>query len=140
MDLAIAIIGAAATAAAAIAAFGSWLAARKANATASQVARIEQNRRHQELTPDFDNTLTVRDTAADWADLRVALRPGPCLRLDEVTSTILDEADKDQWTHGLPDGLTQEEAELFVWDRGGSAREPASRLPATARPGRGPTP
>ncbi len=59
-----------------------------------KVARIEQNRRHQELTPDFDITLTVRDTAADRANLRVALRPGPCLRLDEVTLTILDEADK----------------------------------------------
>jgi hypothetical protein len=76
---------------------------------------MEQNRRHRELTPDFDITLAVRDMAADWADLRVALSPGPCLRLDEVTLTILDEADKVHWTHGLPDGVTREEAELFVW-------------------------
>lgn len=58
------------------------------------MARIEQNRRHQELTPDFDITLTVRDTAVDRADLRVALKPGTLNRLDEETMAILNEADK----------------------------------------------
>ena len=118
MDLAIAIISATAAVAAAIAALGSWKAARKANDTAGQMASIEHQRRHQELTPDFDITLTVRDTAADSADLRVALKPGTLLRLDQVWVTILDEAGKDHWTRGLPDGVTQEEAEMFVWGPG----------------------
>ena len=36
-------------------------------------------------------------------------------RLDAVTATILDEVGKEHWAHGLPDGVTQEEAEAFVW-------------------------
>jgi len=115
MDVVLALIGAAAAVAAAIAALGSWKAAGKANKTAGLMARIEQNRHHQELKPDFDITLTVRDTAEDWADLHIALKPGTLIDLDEVILTILDETDKDHWTNGLPDGVTQEEAELFVW-------------------------
>jgi hypothetical protein len=51
MDLAIAIIGALAAIGAAVAAFGSWTAARKANDTAAALAAIEADRRHDELTP-----------------------------------------------------------------------------------------
>jgi hypothetical protein len=115
MDLAIAIIGAAAAVAAAIAALGFWKAARKSNATADLMAGIEWDRRYQELTPEFDVTFTARDTADDSADLRVALKPGRLQRLDEVTIAILDEAGKAHWTRGLPDGVTQDEAEIFVW-------------------------
>jgi len=115
MDLAIAIIGAAAAVAAAIAALGSWKAARKSNDTAGLMARIEQDRWHQDLTPEFDVTFTARDTADDSADLRVTLKRSPLGRLDEVIITILDEAGKDHWTRGLPDGVTQAEAQMFVW-------------------------
>lgn len=79
------------------------------------MAGVERDRRYQELTPEFDVTFTARDTADDSADLRVALKPGRLQRLDEVTITILDEAGKDHWTRGLPDGVTQDEAEMFVW-------------------------
>ena len=57
MDLAIAIIGAVAT---------------KANETSHTMAAIERDRRHDELTPDFDVTCTIRSTNADSADLHVA--------------------------------------------------------------------
>ena len=73
MDLAITIIGAVAAVAAAIAATGSWLAARRSNTTAAAVAAIERDRRHDELTPVFEFTCTVRDAAPDSADLRVEL-------------------------------------------------------------------
>jgi hypothetical protein len=115
VDLAIAIIGAVATVAAGIAATGSWIAARRANETAGAVAAIERDRRHDELTPVFKFTCTVRETAPDWADLRVELVGGRLERHAAVTVTILDEAGQDHWTRGLPDGVTQEEAEAFVW-------------------------
>ena len=59
MNLTIAIIGAVAAAAAAIAATGSWVAARRANQTATAVAAIERDRRHDELTPKFHITCTL---------------------------------------------------------------------------------
>jgi hypothetical protein len=67
------------------------------------------------MTPVFEITCTVRDTAPEWADLRVALVGGRLKRHAAVTITILDEAGQDHWTHGLPNGVTQEEAEAFVW-------------------------
>jgi hypothetical protein len=56
----------------------------------------------------------MRETA-DSAELHVALKPGKLESLDEVTVTILDEAGSDHWGHGLPDAVTQQEAEAFVW-------------------------
>jgi hypothetical protein len=79
------------------------------------VTAIEQDRRHEELTPEFDITCTVKKTSDDDADLRVTLAGGGLDRLDEVVITILDEVGKDHWGHGLPDGVTQEEAQAFVW-------------------------
>jgi hypothetical protein len=35
--------------------------------------------------------------------------------LDEVVITIQDESGVDHWGHGLPPGVTQEDAEAFVW-------------------------
>ncbi len=115
MSTAIAIIAAIAAVAAAIAATGSWKAAAKANETTSALAAIELDRRHDELTPDFEITCAERDTSPGTADMRVTLRRGPLERLDEVTITILDETDKDHWTGGLPGGVTQEHAEAFIW-------------------------
>ena len=51
-----------------------------------------------------------------------------------VTVTILDEAGQDHWTRGLPDDVMQEEAEMFVWARGSSTLEPASRSSITEDP------
>jgi hypothetical protein len=115
MGLAIAIIGALAAVAAAVAAFGSWSAARKANESAASIAAIERDRRHDEMIPQFDITCTVRETAPDCADLHVILTGGRLERLARVTVTIQDEAGKDHWASGLPDGVTRAEAEAFVW-------------------------
>lgn len=115
MDLAIAIISALAAVGAAVAAFGSWTAAKVANRTTAAMAAIEGGRRRDELAPDFDITCVERATAPDSADLRVSLKPGRLESIDDVTITILDEADRDHWARGLPDGVTQEEAEAFVW-------------------------
>jgi hypothetical protein len=127
VDLAIAIIGAAAAVAAAIAAFGSWNAATKANASARVLAAIEADRRHDELAPDLEITCMQRQAAPDSADLYVALKPCTLERLDEVTLSILDEAGRDHWTRGLPGDVTQEEAEAFVWGDGSSIPGQASR-------------
>ena len=89
--------------------------ARKQATEQARVSAIEQDRRHEELMPQFEITCTVRETANDSADLRVSLTGGGLEHLDEVVITILDEAGRDHWTRGLPDGVTQEQAETFVW-------------------------
>jgi hypothetical protein len=138
VDLAIAIIGVVATVAAAIAATGSWIAARRANETAAAVAAIERDRRHDELIPVFEITCTVKDTAPEWADLRVELVGGRLERHAAVTITILDEAGQDHWTHGLPNGVTLEEAEAFVWGpwefNTGASEQVVSNRESKARP------
>jgi len=88
---------------------------RKQAIEQARVRAIEQDRRHEELTPEFEITCTVRKTASDSADLRVSLTGGSLDYLDEVVITILDEAGRDHWARGLPDGVAQEEAEAFVW-------------------------
>jgi hypothetical protein len=88
---------------------------RKQVTEQARVGAIEQDRRHEELMPDFEITCTVRETANDSADLRVSLTGGGLEYLDEVVLTILDETGRDHWTRGLPDGVTQEQAEAFVW-------------------------
>jgi hypothetical protein len=104
-----------AAAVAAWAAHQSRLSAGEANKAAGALAAIEQDRRHEELTPEFEITCTVKTTARDWADLRIALTGGRLEALDAVTVTILDEAGQDHWGTGLPTGITQEEAQAFVW-------------------------
>jgi len=86
---------------------------RKQATEQGKVTVIEQDRRHEELTPEFD--VTVKKTSDDEADLRVTLNGGGLDYLDEVVITILDEVGKDHWGHGLPDGVAQEEAQSFVW-------------------------
>ncbi len=58
---------------AAWAAHQSRLSAGEANAAAKALVAIEQDRRHEELTPQFEITCTVKETADDKADLWVAL-------------------------------------------------------------------
>lgn len=95
------------------AALGLWRSAHRANQISATVAEIEANRRHDEQTPEFDIKISEAGSAGDHAGMEVRLlRPA---HLDEVVIKILDEANVDHWGHGLPDGVTQEEAELFVW-------------------------
>ena len=87
---------------------------RKQAVQAAKVTAIEQGRRHDELTPEFEVTCSIPDMATDSADLRITLTGGLDY-LDEVVITILDEAGRDHWVHGLPGGVTREQAEAFVW-------------------------
>ena len=100
---------------AALAARESHRSAQAADAAASTLAAIERDRRRDELTPRFDITCEVRDIARDHADLLITLGRGGAQYLDWVTVTILDEAGQDHGVHGLPQGVTQQEAEEFVW-------------------------
>ncbi len=88
---------------------------RKQATEQAKVASIEQDRRHDELAPEIEITCIVKKTAHDSADLRVTLNGGGVERLDEVVISILDETDRNHWAHGLPDGVTREQAEAFVW-------------------------
>jgi hypothetical protein len=122
MNITDALVDIAAPVAAAVAAVGSWWAATRSNHVTRALAAIEQDRRkeererrHEELTPNFTITCSESDTAPDQAYLRVALKSGKLEYLDEVTITILDEVDREHWARGLPDGMTQEQAEAFVW-------------------------
>lgn len=88
-------------------------AAVQANTAAGLLASIERGRRHDEIAPVFD--LKSTETGGEDASLHVTLAGGGLERLDEVTFTILDEAGKEHWSGRLPPGVTQEEAEAFVW-------------------------
>jgi hypothetical protein len=102
-------------AAAGVAAWAAWQSrrsAQEANAAARTLAAIERDRRHEELAPAFEVTVTRMSVGAE---LKVTLAGGRMESLDAVTIAILDETGKDHWTRGLPDGVTQEEAEAFVW-------------------------
>jgi hypothetical protein len=87
--------------------------AAQANAAAQTLTAIERDRRHEELTPQFEVIFTRRDSA--HADLKVTLSGGRLEYLDEVTVTILDEAGKEHWGSRLPGNLTSDQAAAFVW-------------------------
>ena len=93
----------------------SRVSAREANAAANALAAIERERRHDELAPEFEVTLTLPDPDSDTATLLVSLKRGRLERLDEVTITIQDEAGVKHWADGLPEGVTRDEAAAFIW-------------------------
>jgi hypothetical protein len=107
---------------AAFAAFGSRTASRQANkaatkagATADLLAKIEQQRRHRELTPKFRVRGQVLDDSAypGFAILFVMLSDGLLETLDAVTITILNTVEIQPW--GLPEGVTEADAEGVLW-------------------------
>ena len=63
-------------------------------AAASAAAALDSQRRYNELTPEFDISITAgENSVGDHAEMRVALTgPGGLDRLDEVTIAILDKA------------------------------------------------
>jgi len=104
---------------------GSVIYTRKQANSQADVARIERERRYEEQ-PDFEIAGKERATTPGQADLEIRLVRGP-QELDEVTVEILDETGQDHWAHGLPDGVSQQEAELFVWGPGNSTPGPVRR-------------
>jgi hypothetical protein len=104
----------------AAAAGGSWKAARRANDaakrsndTAEAVARIERERWHADLTPQFDITLT--ETGSGDARLNVHLDGPDHLRhLDAVTITVGDD-DNDHTLYQPRVGLTQADYDAQIF-------------------------
>jgi hypothetical protein len=100
-----------------------WYSRRSAKSAAvsavaaNTTAALYSQRRHDELTPEFDISIAAGENGVgEHAEMRVELTgPAGLDRLDEVTIAILDEAGVDHWAHGLPDKVTPEEARRFVW-------------------------
>jgi type II secretory pathway pseudopilin PulG len=100
-----------------------WYARRSARSSATSAAAAEttaaldSQRRHAELTPQFEIICTVGNNGVgDQGELRLALAgPTGLDRLDEVTVAILDEAGADHWARGFPTGVSEEDARRFVW-------------------------
>jgi len=77
-----------------------WFSRRSAKSAAvsavaaSATAALDWQRRHDELTPEFDVSITAGENGVgDHAEMRVALTgPAGLDRLDEVRIAILDEA------------------------------------------------
>lgn len=110
-----ALLSLAAVVVAAISAGQSKLAAREANATATQLARIERQRRHAELTPKFKITCDNTTPGVDLPKLRIALTgPVGLDHLDKLTVSIRN----DQLHRGeaaIATGPTSEEIERHIW-------------------------
>lgn len=88
-------------------------AADAANRTAEAVARIEQQRWHIELTPQFDITLT--GDSGDRAKLHIYLSgPDHLGQLDEVLVRVEDDDMLHEARPGDPD-VTQDDYDNFVW-------------------------
>ncbi|GGX94652.1 hypothetical protein [Streptomyces anandii] len=97
----------------AVATGGAWLAARRANATADAVARIERERWHADLTPQFN--VTIERSDGDRATLSVHLAgPLPLGYLDEVRVEVRQSDDMD-YTPTLPGGAAPEQVAAHVW-------------------------
>lgn len=97
----------------AIATWGAWLAARRSAKTASTVARIEQDRWHAELLPQFQ--VSVDRAEGDRATLSVRLvGPLPLCHLDEIRIEVAQSDDMARIA-GLAGGPSQEELDAQVW-------------------------
>lgn len=136
--LMVSIVAAAASLAAVWYARGSARSAQTAAVAAEKTAALDAERRHAELTPQFEIACTAGESGiGDHGELRVTLTGPPGLdRLDEVTIVILDESGADHWGHGYPTGVGEAEAREFVWgplefNTGASAQVTGNR---TTRP------
>lgn len=97
----------------AVATGGAWLAARRANATADAVARIERDRWHADLTPQFN--VMIEGDGGDRATLSVHLAgPLPLDHLDEIRVEVTQSDDMD-YTPRLAGGPTPEQVNAQVW-------------------------
>ncbi|MCG0066281.1 hypothetical protein L0F81_23820 [Streptomyces tricolor] len=138
-------IGAVSTAGlSAIATWGAWLAARRSAKTAEAVARIERQRWHADLTPQFDISIERSESGRAALSIRL-VGPLPLGRLDEIAVRIVSSDDMDR-TARLPGGPTQEDLDAQVWgpcrfthgadgaDENGQTVAPFSLSVGTGRP------
>ncbi|HEX9355105.1 MAG TPA: hypothetical protein VF933_14985 [Streptosporangiaceae bacterium] len=95
----------------------SALSAARSAAAAEATAALDVQRRHAELTPEFEIICTAGENGiGDHGELRLTLTgPAGLDTLDEVTVVILDESGADHWAHGFPGGLGEKDALRFVW-------------------------
>lgn len=115
---------------AAWAAHQSRLSAREANAAARALVAIERDRRHEELTPQFEITCTVKTTASDAADLWVELTGGRLERHAAVSVTIRTRPGRITGAAGCPTASRPRRPRHSSGGRGSSTRAPASRWSA----------
>lgn len=96
-----------------VAAFGAWRAAHRSAETADAVARIEQDRWHADLLPQFE--ITIDRHEGDRATLNVHLvGPVPLCQLDEINIEIVQSDDMSR-VATLPGEPTQEQLDAQVW-------------------------
>lgn len=97
----------------AVAAAGAWRAAHRSAKTAKTVARIEEDRWHAELMPQFD--IAIERGAGDRATLSVRLAgPLSLRRLDEIRIEVV-QSDDMSYTARTPGPPTQAELDAQVW-------------------------
>jgi hypothetical protein len=107
------IAGLSAAALSAVAAVGSWKSARTSNDTAVIVARIEEDRWHADLLPQFQ--LAIEHTEGDRATLSVRLiGPLPLCSLDEIRIKIMPSDDMARLERP-PGPPSQAELDAQVW-------------------------
>ncbi|WP_424922002.1 hypothetical protein [Streptomyces sp. wa1] len=102
---------------AAVAAIGSWRAARHANGTAQTLSRIEQQRLHTDLTPVFRCTI-VANEARSTAMLRVHLEGPPGLLSHghiEITTALRNDNPHRGDGPQLAGTPTPEEVRAHIW-------------------------
>lgn len=108
----------------AVGALGAWGAAmwslKSVKVTAEATAgltSVEVERRHTELTPEFEIRLTESlQGVNDNGELEARLiGPAGLDYLDEVVITIQDEAWIEHWGDRLPPHVTEGDARRFVW-------------------------
>jgi len=118
----------------AAAAAGAWRAAHRSADTADTVARIEKDRWHADLTPQFD--LDLVETGNGQALLNVHLGgPDALRRLDEVRITVGND-DKDHTVLHPERNATQADIDAFVW----GPFQFSPHVNGTDEDGRGPEP
>ncbi|MYX67339.1 hypothetical protein K388_05606 [Streptomyces sp. KhCrAH-43] len=97
----------------AVAAAGAWFAAHRANRTADTVARIEEQRWHAELTPQF--SFELMETGNGQALLDVHLEGPDFLgHLDSISIAVGND-DRGHPVLNAGVDVTQEEVDAFVW-------------------------
>ncbi|WP_432124074.1 hypothetical protein [Streptomyces sp. C10-9-1] len=128
----------------AVAAIGAWLAAHRSARSARSIANIERDRRHAELTPQFD--ISMKRAEGDRATLSVRLvGPLPLRHLDEISVIVVPSDDLSR-TSSLPGSRPQAEIDAQVWgpfrfthgadsaDEGGTTVKPFSLEVGKGRP------
>jgi hypothetical protein len=98
--------------ASAVAAVAAWFAARRSNTTAETVARIERDRWHTELTPEFDVTATALGPGTNKASLHITLKKPT--GLPGLTKGILRIRD-DGYVHQPLGFVTQEMIDATIY-------------------------